>query len=85
VTLPDVPVGDSVTVSLDGPETTPRVLEECFAVLDAAGVEHDLKDEVWRLLTRGVDGPRAALVSELMARSLPGPLLGALTEVLTAS
>ncbi|SOC56945.1 TIM-barrel domain-containing protein [Ornithinimicrobium cerasi] len=85
VVVRDVPVGEQVTVSLEGPPSAPPVLEECFALLDAAEVEHGTKDEVWGLLTRGVDGPRGALVSELLAARLDEALLGALTEVLTAS
>jgi hypothetical protein len=83
--LTDVPVGEEVTVRLDGEATEPPVLDECFEILDAAHVAHRAKDEVWRVLTSGVDGPRSALLGQLAAMRLEDALHGALVEVLTAS
>ncbi len=84
VVLADVPVGEQVVVRLDGEETVPSVLDDCFAILDAAGVEHRTKDEVWRVLSRGADSSPAALVGQLSTMRLDDALLGALVEVLTA-
>lgn len=84
VVLRDVPVGESVTVDLPGQELPPDPLTACFALLDAAQIEHATKDEVWRVLTHSLDGPRHALVGQLMALGLDAPLLGALVELLTA-
>ena len=73
-----------MTVDLPGQELPPDPLTACFALLDAAQIEHATKDEVWRVLTHSLDGPRHALVGQLMALGLDAPLLGALVELLTA-
>ncbi|MFK5647162.1 TIM-barrel domain-containing protein [Ornithinimicrobium sp. LYQ121] len=87
VVLADVPVGEARQVEV-GAGVGPSVLPECFALLDAAQVEHAAKDEVWGVLTRstgrGSAGGRSALVAELMTMGLDESLLGALVEVLTA-
>lgn len=84
VELADVPVAEQVVVRLDGEETRTAALEECFAILDAAGVEHRTKDGVWRVLSRGAGSSPAALVAQLSTMRLDEALLGALVEVLTA-
>ena len=84
VELADVPVGEAVTVDLPGEELPADPLTACFGILDVAEVEHDVKDQVWGVLRRGVDGPRAVLVAELGALPLDAALRGALVEVLTA-
>ena len=81
----DIPVGAQVSIDLAGSEPASEELSTCFAILDAAEVEHGTKDEVWRLLTRAdLSASRAGLVGELTALRLDPSLLGALVEVLTA-
>jgi hypothetical protein len=87
VVLADVPVGESREVELAAGGAS-TVLPECFALLDAAQVEHHTKDQVWGVLARGEDrgsaGGRSALVAELLTMGLDESLLGAIVEVLTA-
>ncbi|WP_134774167.1 glycoside hydrolase family 31 protein [Ornithinimicrobium flavum] len=80
----DVPVGEPLTVRLDGEEVPPTTLEDCFTILDAAQVEHHLKDEVWRVLTAPGTSP-VSLLGQLTALDLDASLHGALVEVLTAN
>lgn len=81
----DVPVGEQVRIDLSAAGPAPRELATCFAILDAAEVEHATKDQVWGVLTRtDLTTHRARLVGELASLGLEPSLLGALVEVLTA-
>ncbi|GAA5168179.1 glycoside hydrolase family 31 protein [Ornithinimicrobium tianjinense] len=79
----DVPTDRALTVHLGGDLLLLRPLDECFAILDAAQVEHLTKDRVWRLLTAPDSSPTAVL-GQLAALDLDPSLHGALVEVLTA-
>jgi len=51
-------------------------------MLNAAQFGHEAKVAAWRTLTSQL--PPAAMVAELHAQDLPRPLIGALSELLTA-
>ncbi|WP_299451071.1 TIM-barrel domain-containing protein [uncultured Serinicoccus sp.] len=85
-TLRDVPVGEQVSVELPDPGA-PDVLGECFALLDAAQVEHAAKERAWVVLQRGLaegGGGPARVADELRSARLDDALVGALTEIVTA-
>jgi alpha-glucosidase (family GH31 glycosyl hydrolase) len=84
VTVRDVPAGEAVRVVADvgeAPLTHDRS-GALFAMLNAAQFGHEAKVAAWRTLTSQL--PPAAMVAELHAQDLPRPLIGALSELLTA-
>jgi hypothetical protein len=84
VTVRDVPAGEAVRVVAEvgeAPLTHDRD-EALFAILNAAQFGHDAKAAAWRTLESGL--PPAAKLAELHAQELPRPLIGALSELLTA-
>jgi hypothetical protein len=84
VTIRDVPAGEAVRVVAapgDAPLTHDRS-GALFAILNAAQFGHDAKAAAWTTLQS--DLPPAAKLAELHARKLPRPLIGALSELLTA-
>jgi alpha-glucosidase (family GH31 glycosyl hydrolase) len=84
VTVRDVPAGEAVRIVAEvgeAPLTHDRP-GALFALLNAAQFGHDAKAAAWRTLESGL--PPAAMLAELHAQELPRPLIGALSELLTA-
>jgi hypothetical protein len=84
VTVRDVPAGEAVRIVAEvgeAPLTHDRP-GTLFATLNAAQFGHDAKAAAWRTLESGL--PPAAMLAELHAQELPRPLIGALSELLTA-
>jgi alpha-glucosidase (family GH31 glycosyl hydrolase) len=84
VTVRDVPAGAAVRVVAEvgeAPETHARA-DALFAILNAAQYGHEAKAAAWRTLTSDLSA--AAMLGELHAQELPRPLIGALSELLTA-
>ncbi|OLT43813.1 hypothetical protein BJF86_13540 [Serinicoccus sp. CNJ-927] len=81
------PGSEAVAVDLPRPGA-PDVLGECFALLDAAEVGHHAKERAWAVLQRGLGeggGGPARVADELRSTDLDDALVGALTEIVTAS
>lgn len=88
LTATDVPVGEEVVLELPA-VGEPDVLGECFALLDAAEVEHAAKERAWAVLRRGLGQGEtnrsvARVVDELRSARLDDTLVGALTEIVAA-
>ena len=84
VTVEDVPVetGVEIALSLEHRKMGNDTVERCFRFLDQAEVEFDLKDAIYRCITR--ESRTSVLLGQLNAMELNRDLYGALLELLTA-
>ena len=84
VTVEDVPVeaGVEIALGLEHRKMGNDTVERCFRFLDQAEVEFDLKDAIYRCITR--ESRTSVLLGQLNAMELDRDLYGALLELLTA-
>jgi hypothetical protein len=84
VVVADVP-NDNETRVVFGPDCIPRtsdLRERLFAILNRSQHDYEAKNAIWDTLTR--ETAAAAKLAELQSRAVPGALLSAIAELLTA-